>query len=268
MKLRKSGNELNGMFVSYDTDEVSLFTGNNTMIRNDTVDDWVPEEIMISTLREEQWYKLAKAPAKKSNQPKKSKGGKSKGRKSKGGKKVQEPINEGVVYYKPHDWIYVQEKTATENADQQPTTAEKPAARTELDWDDQMMLESGYVDAHFQLWFDTDDEEEQEHAKHTPVEEERKPATENAQQQLTTSEKPAARTELDWDEEMMLESGYTDAHYQLSFDTDDEEEKPTPVEEWNEGVSHTRHNSVENWDQKEEDEPLWYNRATKTWVWK
>lgn len=73
MRLRKSGNEIDGMFVSYDTDNVKLFTRNNTMVHN-TVTHSFPDEIVISTLEGKRTYTLTTA-----------------------------PTNEPTVCYRPHD---------------------------------------------------------------------------------------------------------------------------------------------------------------------
>lgn len=98
MKLRKSGNEIDGMFVSYETDDVKSYTRNNTMFHK-TVNYSFPDEIVISTLQGERTYKLTTAPTK---EPKTSKSGKSNGEKSNGDKNIQKPIDD-TVCYKPHD---------------------------------------------------------------------------------------------------------------------------------------------------------------------
>lgn len=74
----------------------------------------------------------------------------------------------------------------------------------------------------------------------------------------------------------MMESGFTDAHHQLSFETDDE----SPEEDWDaeieaeeEALRRRNEQQVdtiatnEDWDRKEATPPLWYDGAQKEWVW-
>lgn len=208
MLLKKSGNEFNGWFVSFTTDEADKFDGNAKMFRSNTVDDWYPEEVQRSKMQEHQWETLAKAPAKK------SKGAARRARNA--AKKAKELADScRTIVYRPHHWMDAgdNEELATEDVSEQQPKCEEPSGPPE-DWDTEAMLEYGFTDAHYQLTFDSDDEEEEE-------------------------EVVVVKQELS-----------------------------APVIDWDAGVSHTRRNSeAENWDQNQDDEPLRYDAIAKKWIW-
>lgn len=248
MMLRKSGNELNGLFAMFEGDDAKMFSRNNTMLLNYAVDDWVSEEALAAEAREYKWKTLVNAP-KKSN-AKKSKKNFNNAKLANNPKPANETIvykpHEGVcteescwfcrkgfanktIVYKPHKGVCAKEECfCHENANEQPKF--KPIKGQPEDWDLEIMLESGYTDAHHQLSFETDDEEDETHAEDWDVEVDHTPS------HITPEE-----------EKQMLESGFTDAHYQLRFDTD--------AEESDDGVTHAHSNSAcEDWAQEVNDD--------------
>lgn len=304
MMLRKSGNELNGLFAMFEGDDVNMFNDNHTMVFNRTVGDWASERVMLDEERDHHWKTLVNAP-KKSNakKSKKSKKNFNSAKLANNPKPANETIvhkpHEGVcteqncwfcrkgfasktIVYKPHKGVCAKEECfCHEKHIELPKF--KPSKGQPEDWDLEIMLESGFTDAHYQLSFETDDEDESS-AEDWDAEVDYTPG------HFTPEE-----------EREMLESGFTSGHYQMNFDTEDEDStKPTPVEEgvshhdsenwylkkivisalseqqlsklantipveeWNEGLS--QHNSNEDWDQ-EESVVFWYNAAKRTWFW-
>lgn len=192
--LKMTGNEFNGMFITFEDDDVEMFNRNNDMVYDRTVDGWMSEEVMKERERELRWEILANASKAREHN-------KSKAKKSSNERKSAKPAKTT----KPA-------KTANNDPEPAKLRVYKPNWICAVKCEDKPRKAIVFKP---DAWVDTDNDA-----------------------QITTIPPKKNESKTDREEREMLESGYTDAHYRLNFDTDDTDwDAESRVVDWDAGVT-------------------------------